>query len=385
MIIIIILFIISAIGLRLFYSQETFERYIVAAWKAVGDPAVKYHWVATDRKVIKWYFSTILGIIGANFVARIVCSFSYDQSNGTATAQLEANYGTIDSYTLMAIVIVSIVFIIIAILYYRYKIKELSFKSRKKTLVIMYAANIANDIPILSYDMTKQAIPEDYEPSDGSPIRIQLENPNTDKNMSFWMSEDSALRKAVNTKVFPYMQTSGIQHVSLFALAPMPLLVRLGTLLNEKYSVEVFQKHRSPDNWDHLNECTPDFILNEPTDKSKRPVLVLSLSASIIARIKASYGQDASIWEVTVPNPNMDMMRTKKQQDQFCRITRDLLSAMSMNPDFDTINVHMAVPISCAIELGRVWMPKAHNALRLYDYSNGSEHETITIKNEQYD
>ena len=44
------------------------------------------------------------------------------------------------------------------------------------------------------------------------------------------------------------------------------------------------------------------------------------------------------------------------------------------------INVHMAIPVSCAIELGRVWMPKPHKTLVLYDYRNNKENETITIK-----
>lgn len=97
----------------------------------------------------------------------------------------------------------------------------------------------------------------------------------------------------------------------------MPLLVKLGTLLNEKYSVEVFQKHRNPDNWKRLEEATPDYIIKRPSDNSKQPVLALSLSDTIIDRIKALYGSDASIWEVTVNHPNMDMMRTKEQQVKF--------------------------------------------------------------------
>ena len=41
----------------------------------------------------------------------------------------------------------------------------------------------------------------------------------------------------------------------------------------------------------------------------------------------------------------------------------------------------MAMPIACAVELGRVWMPKAHKPLVLYDYQNKKEGKTITIKN----
>jgi hypothetical protein len=44
----------------------------------------------------------------------------------------------------------------------------------------------------------------------------------------------------------------------------------------------------------------------------------------------------------------------------------------------------MAMPAACAIELGRVWMPKADMAMVLFDYNTalGRDIETLTIKNE---
>jgi hypothetical protein len=41
----------------------------------------------------------------------------------------------------------------------------------------------------------------------------------------------------------------------------------------------------------------------------------------------------------------------------------------------------MAMPNSCAIEFGRVWMSKADLPLVLYDFFQGEEHETIKISN----
>ena len=179
------------------------------------------------------------------------------------------------------------------------------------------------------------------------------------------------------------MKISKVNHISLFGLAPMPLLVKLGTLLNEKYSVDVYQKHRNPDNWCSLKESTEKFIVNRP-EETKTPVLILSLSDSIIGRIEHLYGNNASIWEVTVQNPNMDMMRTKEQLETYKKIIRDLLNEISQASTFPSINVHMAVPVSCAIELGRVWMPKPHKSLVLFDYRNYVENKTITIEDKQY-
>ena len=84
---------------------------------------------------------------------------------------------------------------------------------------------------------------------------------------------------------------------------------------------------------------------------------------------------------MTVPNPNMDMMRSREQQIEFREVVRELLSEISRYSNYPEINVHMAMPIACAVELGRVWMPKAHKPLVLYDYQNKKEGKTITIKN----
>lgn len=359
-------------------DSERFEKYVTIIWKAVGQPYANHKLIITDRKLVKIYMWTILALNGANPIAKL-CFGSEMVVNGKNIKMLFGlEYGDFDMAVIVADICLTLVLLVFLILQF---LKEFhDSKKKKKSLVVMYAANIANDIPILSYEMAKDALPDDYEPVDGSPVRIQIDNDR--KDSCFWDLECNALNKAINAKVLPFMQATCLQHFSIFAIAPMPLLVKLGTLLNEKYSVEVFQKHRNPDNWKRLEEATPDYIIKRPSDNSKQPVLALSLSDTIIDRIKALYGSDASIWEVTVNHPNMDMMRTKEQQVKFCRIMRDLLSEMSKSPSFDCINVHMAIPVVCAVELGRVWMPKAHNALKLYDYQNGTESETITIKNE---
>jgi hypothetical protein len=71
-------------------------------------------------------------------------------------------------------------------------------------------------------------------------------------------------------------------HYSVFAMAPQPLLIKFGVLLNDLNNVKVYQKHREPSTWKWQTD-SPDieYILREPADKTKIPVLVFSLSATI--------------------------------------------------------------------------------------------------------
>ncbi len=250
---------------------------------------------------------------------------------------------------------------------------------KPETMIVIYCAKIAADIPQIDYNLAREALPKSMKPL-GRPYEIKNENPEQDEIL-FWEKESAFLAKKVN-ELFTSMSVTKKMHLSLFALAPMPLLVKLGSLLNEKCQVEVYQKHRNPDNWNRLDEEGQELVVKRPDNMNKKAVLVFSLSASIRDRINHFYDDTASIWEVTVANPNMDMLRSKRQQDDFKKIVRDLLTEISNSTHDNTIAVHMAMPVACAVELGRVWMTKGHKSLELYDYRHGAENKTITIKDE---
>ncbi len=382
MLLILQFFIIIVFSILLFYAKKHWNKiieYICIIWTNVGKPYLTHKLNITVRKIVLYYFSAVVTLFSGNILTQLLFSIEVTDNDANVKTLFGVKTGTIDGWIFGTVVCLTIVTILCIVVDYKLEVHKR--KKLKKTLVLMYAAKIEKDIPILSYDMACKAIEKEYEPSDASPMRCPIEIELNDLNEEeFWTKEEESLTNYIKNKLFPYLQMTNFEHVSVFAIAPMPLLVKLGTLLNEKYSVEVYQKHRSPDNWNRLDETTDQFQVNRPVDVSKQPVLVFSLSDRIIGRIKKLYGDTTSIWEVTVPNPNMDMMRTKKQQEEFRRIVRDLLNEITHASDFESINVHMAMPVSCAIEFGRVWMPKAHKSLKLFDYRSKKENESITIK-----
>lgn len=121
-----------------------------------------------------------------------------------------------------------------------------------------------------------------------------------------------------------------------------------------------------------------------PEDTSKAPVLIISLSAKAISvRVRKRFGNDASIWELTAKEPHNDMLRSADQLAEFRELAREVLADINTSSLADKIKVFMAMPSACAVELGRVWMPKADKALILFDKNNAidmGDVETITIK-----
>src|SRR5690606_29035240 len=99
-----------------------------------------------------------------------------------------------------------------------------------------------------------------------------------------------------------------VQHYSVFALAPQPLLIMLGTLLNDIYPANIYQLHREPATWNWLEETEQiNYLVTEPVINSKKVALKIALSASVSDdRITSVLGDDAAIWMITIPSPHND-------------------------------------------------------------------------------
>ena len=132
-----------------------------------------------------------------------------------------------------------------------------------------------------------------------------------------------------------------------------------------------------------MTESNPMRIIR-PDDTSKIPVLIFSLSANAVSeRVRKRFGNEASIWEVTADKPDNDMLKSADQLAQFRALAREVLADINASSQADSIKVFMSMPTACAVELGRVWMPKADKKLVLFDKNNAVDMydiETITIK-----
>ena len=255
----------------------------------------------------------------------------------------------------------------------------------KISVPVVYGTNIGKEAVSISRRELAQAMLPDNYPTENI-VTISCQNSGLhDSQELFWQAEVAQLEQKYNESLKPLIGREDIDCVSVFALAPQPLLVKLGTMLSDLHKVKVYQKHREPDTWkwQEITEPNPIRIVR-PQDTSKTPVLVFSLSAKAISnRVRNRFGDDASIWEVTAEDPNNDMLRSADQLAEFRQLTRKVLDDINASSGFDSLKVFMAMPAACAVELGRVLMPKADKKLVLFDKNNAvdvDDIETITIK-----
>lgn len=244
----------------------------------------------------------------------------------------------------------------------------------RKTNVVFYAANISEQAsPILKKDALLALFPN-YYPIHENPICLSMQWAQEDKNEAFWTAEQNNLKVLFESKIKTLMYGEKPAHFSVFALAPMPLLILLGTLFTDKPHVDVYQLIREPKTWKW--QTPPDsfaFKVTPPTSFDHPPVLVMSLSAKINhERVKAVLGNKCSIWEVTVDDKfcNNDFMRSREQLIEFSEVMRKLISTIKEKHGDTELSIFPAIPVSCAVGMGLIRMPKADMPWVAYDQSN---------------
>ena len=259
-----------------------------------------------------------------------------------------------------------------------------SLTENKHSHVLLYGANVGNHISPVSWDRTTPALLPDYYPAEKPAIELGMKNSSyTDIEPGYWQIERENLQKLFSSRVKSRLMTGDINHLSIFALAPQPLLIELGHLLSDIPAAQVYQLHREPPNWKWQDDTDAvDYIIQSPTNFDQKTVaLVLALSATITTdRITNVLGQNVSIWTLTIAHPNNDFLKGREHLSAFRKSFRTLLDAIKAEHGQNTLlHVFPAVPVSVAVDIGRIRMPKADLPLRIYDQNMGAGGFTVAF------
>lgn len=254
----------------------------------------------------------------------------------------------------------------------------------KKSHVILYGAKIGEEKSPFQPEACIEAMFPNWYPAEEDLINLSMDCSHEDYKSSYWETESSHLKTEFNRLISPRIKKSSPCHFSLFALAPQPLLILLGTLFTDKIPVEVYQLHREPKSWNwqnHLDEF--NFIVKEPKSFENDPVLIVSLSDRVNhERITSIIPEHASIWELTIENCHNDFLKSQSQLSAFRSIVRKLMVMIKeKHGQNKTLRIFPVMPVACAVELGRVRMPKADMPWIIYDHNNkaGKFIETLKI------
>jgi hypothetical protein len=243
----------------------------------------------------------------------------------------------------------------------------------KKSHVLFYSAKIGTvDLPSLFNSAALAMFPEWYPAEDKPIILPPIKSWPCDHDETFWTMEDKHLVKMFDQRVRQPLQDGQIRHLSVFALAPQPLLVRLGTLLTDISEVQVYPRNREPQGWSWRSHPRGfRYEVQAPGRGSGCPVLVLALSDYVgDDRIVSVFGRKPAIWRVTIGTPNNDFLRSKQQLREFRQTIRSVMGQIKAKHGQETLHIFSAVPAPIAVELGRIRQPKAFMPWAIWDQVN---------------
>lgn len=240
----------------------------------------------------------------------------------------------------------------------------------KRSHVLLYDSRIGEERSPLDMGIAYDAMFPNWYAADDRPIDLSTRSALDDSTPEFWTAEVAHLRRWFEQRVRPLIEEGDPNHFSIFALAPQPLLIQLGALFTDKVTVETYQPIREPKTWrrqPHPKDFS--FVVNPPTDTSGPPAVLFSISDKVNHdRVHNAVGTHASIWEVTATDCNNDCLRSEVQLSEFRQKVRKLfVDLRNAHPDAKEILIFPVMPVACAIELGRLRMPKADLPWVVYD------------------
>ena len=171
---------------------------------------------------------------------------------------------------------------------------------------------------------------------------------------------------------------SRMKSLSIFALAPIPLLVHFGSLLGDLHRVDLYQRHRNRQDWTwgEQEEAGTFYEVLPPghcPKKGQEVALVLSISERVVhGRVQAALGSEPLIYEIRAREPSRDFLTSRKRLEMFGYEVRKLLYEFrTWHEHHCIVHLFAAVPAPMAIEFGRN-LKEFDPPFLVYEYQKGT-------------
>ena len=254
------------------------------------------------------------------------------------------------------------------------------------TIAVKYSSCISDRIPIITDEDIRNSIKKQKMYSERKIIDLSGNTYSERNNESFFKLESDNLKACFLENIKPIQKRDGNKKIYLYAIAPQPLLIYLGTLFSDITNVDVQQLQREPiQEWYLDSNEYKNFNINVivPEKKNKKVALNISITANIDEeRIRAVMGDECDIIKIESNIHGNDIIKSKKQLEIYKNNIREVYEKIKDVYGRECeINIFPAMPISIAIETGRCWMKKTHPNLIIYDEKKGFK-KSLEIKYE---
>lgn len=247
-----------------------------------------------------------------------------------------------------------------------------------KTHVLVLEAPIGGRAVSIKRHETVSAIRPRY-PALSNPLRITLNGAAPlGESQSFYAAAAEQIEAQMRSFCREGGELASAARISVFALAPIPLLVKFGASLPDKTRIDVHHLRNNPSTWDwgELGEVKR-FALRKVHEGARGSAVVLGLSLSgavDFSLLGEDVARDACLYELHVVGepPTRTLLQTAADLDAFKAAYCSALGEIAGEHGVASpIHLLLATPASAAVVCGLMRHPKAQGALRIYDLRDG--------------
>ena len=260
----------------------------------------------------------------------------------------------------------------------------------QKSTVLLFSVNIGERVVPINPEVYRNAMFPKF-PADEKEIKIDRNDFDGHAGIEYWHAFSNDIQRKIKWSFEEGIDGRKITHLSVFAIAPMPLLMFLGKCIGDTISSDLYQRHRNIADTNHAwswpveeQDTETRYIVKDThINKAGRNVaVVLSLSGKIDSnRYKQLVSENYSLYEITIEEPSVYFLKSREQLRGFSRTYRKLLNDIqTVHGDSCKISIIPAVPAPIAVECGRVLLPKSDPEIFAYEYDNSQDRFRKVLK-----
>lgn len=245
-----------------------------------------------------------------------------------------------------------------------------------KTEVVCFSTPIKGIVEVdIDYELAAKAVLPRKQPGSSYGINLQVKSAYPYTSKEYWNDCWMQLKSLFDL----YMKNQIIQHrntdFSVFSVAPIPLIIKLGELIGDKLPCDVYQKTRFPDTWEwQAKELTNKFTIDIEKTASTNGIIALNISLTNDVNNNRifSVGEYKSVYKIRAEINGVDCIKSVEDLNAFWHTYQNVLDEI-LNTHGTECQIHLfpAMPVSAAFEVGRRYMLNTHPSITIFDENNG--------------
>jgi hypothetical protein len=245
--------------------------------------------------------------------------------------------------------------------------------NESKTYALVIQSNIGGNHVEINLKEVLTAITENRMYPKENPFIIDLTGDVGGGDTEYYSAKATEITNRVRGYLDRFNSLSERQHISVFPIALMPLLVHLGKELGDKHSIQLFQHQRTPSSWIWTDETeSTNYIVLKPQEivQSKDVYLKISLSDQIGEdKLQTIPSINQNVYEITIPEPTTRFLKNRSLLPKFDAVYRLVLNEIQVVHGIDcVIHLLLAVPAPIAVQCGLSLLTRKDPTVWAYDY-----------------